>query len=61
MPPLRHKVGDEFDIMRSEVAAWLCEQPSIRQYAFDIAHAAGVIVYDAGTGEWRGVGTETAE
>ena len=56
MPTLRHKVGEEFDIMESEVADWLCSQPEIRQYIFDAAKETGAIVYNAETGTWRGAG-----
>lgn len=63
MPPLRHKVDDRpFDIRRSEVAQWLCSQPSIMQYVFDKvgsgAGGLGVIEYDAETGTWQGVDWE---
>ena len=54
MPPLRHRVGDEFDIMNSEVAEWLCSQPAVRQYLFDAAKELKVIVFDQETGTWSG-------
>jgi len=60
MPPLRHKVEDEpFDVRESEVARWLCSQPSIMQHVFDKARGGrggvGAIEYDAESGTWRGV------
>ena len=55
MPTLRHRLdGEPFDIDRSEVIDWLCEQPEIRQYVFDKARSAGAIVYDAESGTWSG-------
>lgn len=59
MPPLRHsRTGCDFDIMSSEVAVWLCSIPEVRQQVFDAANASGAIVYDQGTGRWRGVDHE---
>lgn len=55
MPRLRHTVGDRFDIRTSEVAKWLIGQPDIMQKVFNIAQNGGAIVYDASTGEWKGV------
>lgn len=54
MPPLRHKVGDRFDVNSSEVIRWLMEQPEIRIKIFDMANQRGVIVYDAETKMWKG-------
>lgn len=57
MPPLRHSIpGEPFDIMRSEAAEWLCSQPEIRQWVFDMAHEHGLIVYDRTSGTWNGKG-----
>jgi len=60
MPPLCNSIpGQEFDIMDSEVAKWLVEQPGIRQYIFTKTGSSnsglGLIVYDKTTGTWRGV------
>lgn len=57
MPELAHSAGDgrPFDIMESEVAAWLCMQPEIRQYVFDAARETGYISYDPDTRKWCGV------
>lgn len=55
MPPLRHTVpGFRFDIMQSEVAAWLCDQPAVRQWVFNIAKREGVIQLDLAAGKWIG-------
>lgn len=54
MPPLRHTVGDQFDINTSEVVNWLIKQPQVRQYIFRTTSAAGLIVYDPATGTWSG-------
>ena len=55
MPELRHSVpGEEFDVMRSEVAEWLCSLPEVRQRVFDRAKDARLIVYDGESGTWRG-------
>lgn len=61
MPPLRHSApGEPFDIEDSEVARWLCSQPSIMQYVFDKVSSCGkgmrFIEYDPATGLWEGVG-----
>lgn len=60
MPPLRHSIPEdaEFDWMHSEVARWLCEQASMREYAFTVAKELGLIVYDGESGTWRGVDWE---
>ncbi len=55
MPRLRHTVGDKFDIRTSEVVKWLLSQPDIMQKIYNFATNHKVIVYDAATGEWRGV------
>jgi hypothetical protein len=57
LPVLRHfQPGQSFDIMRSDVAAWLCDQPEIRQEVFNIFKRHGAIVYE--DGRWRGVAWE---
>ncbi|MCH4181384.1 MAG: hypothetical protein LKF44_08345 [Atopobiaceae bacterium] len=64
MPTLRHKTGDEFDITRSEVARWLCSQPSVMQRVFDMAaHASGTdglpfIEFDPETRTWSGINND---
>lgn len=60
MPPLPHRRrdGEPFDIERSEVADWLCGQPSVRQYVFDLANGYGLIEYDPDSGTWRGTAWE---
>lgn len=60
MPPLRHKVGDEFDFEKSEVVGWLWEQPEVRQYLFGRMKTLGLIVYDPESGTWAGCPGATA-
>jgi len=49
MPLLdHHRHGRPFNIMESDVAAWLCEQPEIRQEIFNYYKRAGAIVYSDG-------------
>jgi hypothetical protein len=56
MPPLTHwPSGQCFDIMRSEVAAWLSRQPALRQEIFNLCRRNGAITYDLETRQWRGV------
>lgn len=60
MPPLKLKVGDgEFDIMKSEVARWLIQQPDILLYVVNrIKGGRGqspYITYNPDTGKWQGV------
>jgi hypothetical protein len=46
MPALRHfHRGRPFDIMESEVAAWLCDQPELRQEIFNWCKRLGCILY----------------
>ena len=53
MPLLHHYVhGRRFDIMQSDVAAWLCDQPEIRQFVFNFCKRHGAVVWD--NGNWRG-------
>ena len=54
MPPRAHCPNATFDWMESEVANWLCAQPSMRQYMFDKCRGAGLIVFNQATGTWRG-------
>jgi hypothetical protein len=54
MPLLDHyHRGRPFNIMESDVAAWLREQPEIQQEIFDYCKRNGAIVYD--DGKRRGV------
>jgi hypothetical protein len=55
MPPLNHWPGHSFDIMRSEVAQWLCDQPELRQELFNWCKHRGIITFDLETRRWRGV------
>ncbi len=55
MPRLRHKLpGEDFDIRKSEVVAWLVSQPSIRQFVFNRVAQRGLIVFDRESGTWQG-------
>ena len=55
MPPLKHThPGKIFDIMNSEVAAYLVDIPAVRQKVFDMAINRKVIVYDSSSGTWHG-------
>jgi hypothetical protein len=55
MPPLKHRVGPAYNVTDSEVAKWLCSQPSVMEYIFQRMNAAGYIVYNPETGTWSGV------
>lgn len=61
MPPLRHKVGDKYDIMDSEVMDWIVAQPEVRQWLFDkISDKSGgkkpeFIKYNPEMKTWQGV------
>jgi hypothetical protein len=57
MPPRDHWPHGiyGFDIMRSEVADWLCKQPECRQEIFNWARRIGAITYDLPSHTWRGV------
>lgn len=58
MGELNHWPGKEdeapYDIMRSEVAKWLSEQPDIREYICRKIMASGVIIFDSKKGSWIG-------
>jgi hypothetical protein len=54
MSPKRHKKGEPFEIIESDVAVWLCSLPDIMQVVFDTARQSGLIVYDKTTGMWHG-------
>jgi hypothetical protein len=55
MPLLAHyQRGRPFDIMESDVAAWLCSQAAIRQFVFNYLKAHGAIQLDLESGQWRG-------
>lgn len=54
MPPLRHSVGEVFDIEKSEVVKWVIECPGFKQWLFNKISCTGRIVYDETTGTWSG-------
>ncbi len=59
MPPLPHSQPDgSFDIMKSEAAAWLANNPEVRNWLFQTIYKAGFIRYDKLTSTWAGVPTE---
>jgi hypothetical protein len=56
MPLLAHfQKGRTFDISESDVAAWLCQQPEIRQEIFNWFKRLGAIQYL--DGRWIGAAT----
>jgi hypothetical protein len=52
-----HRPGQHFDIQNSALCDWLCDQPAIRQWIFNVAKRHGAIQFDIETGRWRGVVT----
>lgn len=58
MPPLRHKVGEEYDPKTSEVFQWLLSdqkiQTKILQTLIGPDHEPR-LVYNSATGTWQGV------
>ncbi len=65
MPPLKHSKDDgAFDITKSDVVDWLCQQPELMQFLFDSVRYAvddrhnHFIVYDKELGMWRGADFE---
>lgn len=61
MPPLSHAVqGEPFDIMKSELVAWMVMQPEVRQWLYDEfvdtarGKHSGFFRYDKKTGKWQG-------
>jgi hypothetical protein len=55
MPRLRHKVGEVFDEQKSEVAAWMIEQPGFKNWLVDRMRGTQYMKYDPQTGHWFGV------
>nr|DAQ61617.1 MAG TPA: hypothetical protein [Caudoviricetes sp.] len=56
MPPLYHTLpGEEFDSNRSQVYAWIKNQPDLMNWLWRQLGSAGYIVYDSDTGQWVGV------
>ncbi|MFM0761329.1 hypothetical protein P7J38_03320 [Streptococcus suis] len=56
MPHLYHTLpGQEFDNDKSQVYAWIKEQPDLMQWLWRQLHYAGYIVYNPDTGQWVGV------
>ena len=61
MPELKHKVGEEYDITKSEVVKWLISQPDIQEYIFKRVSdggASALIKYNPETKTWRGTAYE---
>ena len=46
--------NDKFDILDSEVAAWLIAQPEIREWVFEQFEMSGALIFDWATGTWSG-------
>ena len=63
MPELAHYPNKElpYDVMKSDVAAWLIEQPEAREWLCAAARSYGAIVYDADANKWRGTGKNFTE
>nr|DAI73224.1 MAG TPA: Ig gamma-1 chain C region-like beta-sandwich, binding protein, IMMUNE [Caudoviricetes sp.] len=56
MPPLYHTLpGEEFDNDKSQVYAWIKNQPNLMEWLWRQLGSAGYIVYDPETGKWTGV------
>lgn len=60
MPPLRHKPDDEFSIDKSEVLAWISQNPNAAYYIFDLVKRETefrkpFIVFNSETRTWQGV------
>ena len=56
MPALYNKLPNEqYDIKKSEVVAWLVNQPEIQSKVFDMAKAQHVIEYDKDSKKWKGI------
>lgn len=56
MPPLYHTLpGEKFDSDRSQVYAWIKNQPDLMNWFWRQLASAGYIVYDSDTGQWKGV------
>jgi hypothetical protein len=46
MPVLEHyRPGRPFDVSESDVCAWLCDQPAVRQFVFNYAKRHQALVY----------------
>nr|DAS24626.1 MAG TPA: hypothetical protein [Caudoviricetes sp.] len=56
MPPLYHTLpGEKFDGDRSQVYAWIKNQPDLMNWFWRQLASAGYIVYNPETGQWKGV------
>lgn len=56
MPPLYHTLpGEEFDNDKSQVYAWIKNQPDLMEWLWRQLGSAGYIIYDPETGKWTGV------
>jgi len=61
MPPLYHKLpGQPYADATSEVLAWLWSQPAVRDAMFQWYSYNGAIVYETGSGKWRGAATPSS-
>lgn len=57
MPIRQHTTTEPFDIMQSEVVAWLVQQPEVLNSMFNYYKDAGAIVFDSTSQSWKGVET----
>jgi len=58
MPPLFHTLpGEEYSDAKSEVLNWLWSQPAVRDATFQFYKHNRAIVYETGSGKWRGAAT----
>lgn len=56
MPPLHHTLpGEEFDIKKSAVIRWAMQDRDVLNYLWDQLKQSGLIVYDQGSGTWKGI------
>ena len=61
MPPLKNWVdGQPYDPADSEVIKWICNQPDIVQYIFEVVNGRSnnreaLIKYDSSNGTWVGI------
>lgn len=55
MPLLYHTLpGEEFDNDKSQVYAWIKNQPDLIHWLWRQLGSAGYIVYNSRTGQWKG-------
>ena len=59
MPELVHYVGKgegaEYDVIKSELVAWLVKQPVVLEFLWQKVRESGAIVYNSETNTWQGL------